>query len=101
MTCHNPSLLYHLLNSHEGIGKVFGIFHCRYVTAYLSQALCKGTAAQVQLVEREVDMVQRTVLVVFDNRTHHLTDIADLTASTDNNGSRRDNLLTVGILLCQ
>ena len=46
-------------------------------------------------------MVKGGMLVVFHHRTHHLADVAHFTASTHNDGSRRDNLLTVGILLSQ
>ena len=46
-------------------------------------------------------MIERTVLVVNSNGRHYLADIAHLTASTDDDCSRRDNLLAVGILLTQ
>ena len=46
-------------------------------------------------------MIERTVLVVNSYGRHHLADIAYLTASTDDDCSRRDNLLAVGILLTQ
>ena len=101
VTSHHPAFLDEFLYSHKGIGKVFGILDGRHITAHLAQTLCEGGATQPLLVEREVDMVQRTAFVVLDNRAYHLADVAHLTTGTDDNRSRRDNFLAIRILLCQ
>ena len=58
VTCHNPTLLDHVLNCVEAVGKVFRILHCRNVIAYEAEALSEGTTAKTLLVEREVDMIE-------------------------------------------
>ena len=67
VTCHNPSLGNHLLNSIEGISKVLCILHCRHIVAHLAEALCKSTTAKTLLIEREVDMIETGMLVVDNN----------------------------------
>ena len=64
MTSHDPSATNQFLDGIEAVGKVFRIFHGRHVTTHLSQALGKSTTAQSLVVEREVDMIERAVLVV-------------------------------------
>ena len=46
-------------------------------------------------------MIERSVLVVDENRAYHLADVGNLASSAYDDGSWRDNLLAVGILLCQ
>ena len=99
MTGQDPAFLNHLLNSHKGVGKVFCVLHRRHVVAHLTQTLSKGRTTKALLVEREVDMVQRTATVVFDDRRNHLLDVRNLTASAHNNCSRRNDFLAIGILL--
>ena len=41
------------------------------------------------------------MLVVDKDGTDYLADVGDLTAGTDNNSTRRDDLLAIGILLTQ
>ena len=45
VTSQNPTLLDHLLDSHEGISEVLGILHRRYIVAYLTQTLGEGRTA--------------------------------------------------------
>ena len=75
MTCHDPSFLYHLLNSHEGVSEILCVLHGRNVTAYLTQTLGKGGTSQTLLVKGEVDMIDGGVFVIDDNRTDHLADV--------------------------
>ena len=58
VTCHDPALLNHLLNSHERISEIFGILDGGHVGAYLAQALGKGGATKALLVKREVDVIE-------------------------------------------
>ena len=51
VTCHNPSLLNHLLNSVEAVCEVFRILHSRNVVANEAEALCEGATAEALLVE--------------------------------------------------
>ena len=101
MTCHHPTTVNQFLNGVEGIGKVFGVLHRRHVVAHLAEALRKGGAAEVLLVEGEVDVVDAGVLVVHQYGADHLLDVAHLTACRDDDRSRRDNLLAVEVLLAQ
>ena len=101
MAGHDPALLDELLNDHEGVGKVLGVLHRGHVVAHLAQRLRKGRAAQVLLVEGEVDMIDGGVLVVDEDGRDHLLDVADLSTGTDDDRSRRNNFLAVGILLRQ
>ena len=101
MTCHNPTLLDHLLNSHEGIGKVLRILHRWHIVAYLTQALGESRTAKSLLVETEVDMVDGCVLIIYQDWRNDLLNVADLTTGRYNHCSRRDNLLTIRILLTQ
>ena len=98
---YHPSLRYQLLYGHEGVGKVFGVLHRRHVAAHLAEALRKGRAAQSLLVEREVYVVQRGVLVVLHHGAHHLADVTHLAASRYDDGARRYDFLAVGVLLGQ
>ena len=101
VTCHHPTTVNQFLNGVEGIGKVFSVFHRRHVVPHLAEALRKGRAAEVLLVEREVDVVDAGVLIVHQYGADHLLDVAHLAACRDDDRSRRDNLLTVGVLLAQ
>ena len=58
VACHDPSLLYHLLNGVEGINEILRIYYRRHVVAYLAEALCECRATELLLVEREVDMIE-------------------------------------------
>ena len=42
VTCHDPALLDHLLNSVEAVGKIVSILHRGHVAAHLTQALGEG-----------------------------------------------------------
>ena len=101
VTSHDPSFLNELLDGHEGVGKIFGIVDCRNIVAYTVQTLCKGRSAKPLLAEREVDVVERSTVVIDDNGADHLLDVADLATGADNDCSRRYNLLAVRILLTQ
>ena len=46
-------------------------------------------------------MVETCILVINNYWRNHLTNIAHLTATGHNDGSRRDNLVTIRILLGQ
>ena len=99
VACHDPSALDEFLNRHERVGKVFGILHRRHVVAHLAEGLREGRTAQSLFIEREVDMIDGSVLVVDQHGRHHFLYVAHLAASRHDDRSRRDDLLTVGILL--
>ena len=98
---HDPTLLDEFLNGIKAVGEVLGILHGRHVVAYLSKALCESRTAQPLLVEREVDMIEAAVLVVHHHGADHFLDVRHLAAGTDDDGTRRDDLLAIGILLAQ
>ena len=99
VTSHYPVLLYHFLNGVEGVNEVFGVLHRRHVVAHLAEALCECRSAELLLVEREVDMIERRILVVDQYRRDNLTNIAYLATACNDDCSRRNNLLAVRILL--
>ena len=75
VTSHYPALLNELLNGHEGVGKVFGILNSRNIAAHLAKTLGKGRTAETLLVQREIDVVKRSVLVVDNNGRNNLADV--------------------------
>ena len=75
MTGHDPSLLDELLNGHEGISEIFRILYGRHVVAHLTKTLCEGRTAKALLVETEVYMIERSILVIDQYRRYHLLDV--------------------------
>ena len=53
------------------------------------------------LVKTEVDMIEACILIINKYWRNHLTHIAHLTTTGHNDGSWRDNLVAVRILLGQ
>ena len=51
MSCHNPSLLYHVLNCIETVGKVFWVLYGRNIIAHEAKALCESATTKTLLVE--------------------------------------------------
>ena len=51
MTCHDPTLLNHVLNCIEAVGKVFRVLYGRNIVAHEAKALCEGAATETLLVE--------------------------------------------------
>ena len=101
MAGHDPALLYELLYGVEGIGEILRVGDRGHVVAHAAQALCEGGAAQPLLAEREVDVIERGALVVDHHGRDHLAHVAHLAAGADDDRSRRDDLLAVGVLLRQ
>ena len=99
VACHYPAPLYHLLHGVECIGEILRVLHRRHVVAHLAEALCESTSAEHQFVEREVDMIDRRILVVHYHRRYHLAHVAHFAAARHDDSSRRDDLLAVRILL--
>ena len=99
MACQYPSSFNQFLNGIEAIGKIFWVGNSWHVVAHIAKALCEGTTAQTLIIEREVDVIERRVFVVNKYRRHHFAHIRDLGATANDNRSRGDNLLAVGILL--
>ena len=94
-----PSAADHLLHSVERVGEVFGVLHCRHVVAYLAKTLCEGRTSKALLVEREVDIIERSLLVVYHHRTDDFSHVSHLSATAYYHCSRRNHLLSVRILL--
>ena len=95
----DEALVDEFLNGVEGIAEIFGVLHRWHVGAHEAAALCEGRTGETEVVEGEVDVIERCVLVVDNDRRHHLADVAHLTAGADDDRSRRDDLLAVGVLL--
>ena len=101
VTSQNPTLLNHLLYSHKGVSKVFWVLNGWHIVAHLTQALGESRATKVLGVKAEVDMIDRSVLFIDKYRRHYFLDIRNFTACADDDRSRRDDLLAVGVLLTQ
>ena len=99
MAGHDETFFNELLNGHEGVAEVFGILDGGDVAADLSESLCKCRASEFQGIEREVDVVEAAFGHVLHDGADNLADIAHLAAGADDDGSRADNLVTVGIFL--
>ncbi len=99
VTGHNPTALDEFLDGIEGIAEIFGVLHGGHVVANLTEALGKGRTSETLLVEREVYVIERGVLVVNDDGRNDLLHVAHLATGTDDDRSRRDNLIATGILL--
>ena len=99
VTGQEETLMDQFLNSEERIAEIFRILDGRYVAAYLIQGLCEGRTAQLQGVEREVDVVEAALRVVLHDGADNLADIAHLAAGADDDGSRADDFLAAGVFL--
>ena len=99
MTSQDEALLNQGLYGIETIAEILTVLNGRNIAAHLVVNLCKGRTAQTELIEREVDMVKRRRYVL-NNRRNNLLHVAHLSAAGYDDGTRRDNLLAVGVLLC-
>ena len=95
----DEALVHQLLNGQEGVAEVFGVLHGRHVVAHLAQRLGEGRTAQLQVVEAEVDVVERRLVVVHQHGRNHLLHVAHLAAGRYDDRTRSDDLATVGVFL--
>ncbi len=86
------------LHSVEGFAEISGVLDGRNVAAHLVKTLRKGTASQTQCVGREVYVVECGRHVA-RHGVCHLAYVLHLSTAGDDDGTRGDDLLAVGVLL--
>ena len=100
MSCHNKALVDKCLYNIKRLGEIFRFFDCRHITAYFPESLRKRRATETLRIKTEVNMINRTVLIIHQHRTNHFTDILHFATTGDDDRSRGNDLFAIRIFLC-
>jgi len=88
VTGHQPTLVDTVLECVEGFPEIGRISHCGHLVANTIKRLGKGGTAQLERIEREINVVYWPFGVVDQDRCQHLLDIRHFGPCRYDDGAR-------------